>query len=207
MKHLKVKFIFIMLTMLFFIGCFNLSKSDRITNYYTLEYPPPEITERNSLPVSILIEQFQVTPMYDSNSIIYRSGDYKRDAYSYHKWRMNPADMVTYLLSRDFQQSSLFKAVYSLDSRFPATHIIKGTVNEFYEKDETDRWEAVLSLSVILIKNDGSHPPNRILFQKNYTIKEICNKKNPQSLAEAMSRAMRNLSGMIIKDVYGNLSK
>jgi len=202
--QIKIALIFIIL---FFIqGCFGFSNTNKIINYYTLEYPAPKIEGLKTLPFAILIERFQVAPLYDSNKIIYRDGNFKRDAYVYHKWRTNPGDMITELLARDFKEASLFKAVFSLDNRYPSTHILKGTVEDFYELDGKEFWESVLSLTVTLIKTDESDPLKSIVFQKRYSDKERCSKKNPQALAEAMSISMEKLSIMIMKDIYSNLS-
>lgn len=187
-------------------GCFSFSSSEKPINYYTLEYDSPTINRIKTLPFSIFVEQFQVAPLYDSTQIIYRNNTCQREAYSYHKWRTNPGDMVTQLLARDFKDTGLFKAVFTLDSRFPSSHILKGTVVEFYEMDTAEHWEAVLTLSVALINKDESNPLKSVIFQNNYTIKEVCAKKNPQALAEAMSNALKKISGMIIKDIHKSLT-
>ncbi|MCJ7774282.1 MAG: PqiC family protein [Desulfobacterales bacterium] len=202
-----IKLLTLNLLMVFFLfGCFGFSNTDKIISYYTLEYNTPNVDGLKPLPFAILIERFQVAPMYDSNKIIYRDSEYKREAYAYHKWRANPGDMITQLLARDFQEASLFKAVFTLDSRLPSTHILKGTVDEFYEQDGKEYWEGVLSLSVTLLKTDEIDPLKSIIFQKKYNMKEVCTKKNPQALAEAMSLSTEKLSLMIMNDIHNNLS-
>lgn len=188
-------------------SCFGFSAKEKITHYYTLEYSAPKIEGLKTLPFSILIERFQVTPLYDSNKIIYRDAEYTREAYRYHSWRTNPGDIVTYLLARDFKETSLFKAVFTMDSRFPSTHVLKGVVEEFYEQDGDEYWEGVLSLSVTLIKKNEIDPMKSIIFQKKYNMKEVCSAKNPKSLAEAMSHAMEKLSILIIKDIHSSMLK
>jgi len=42
----------------------------------------------------------------------------------------------------------------------------------------------------------------KILFQKTYREETKCKRKNPRALAEAMSRAMSEISEQIIKDIY-----
>ena len=204
-QYIKIS-ILIFLSICFLFGCISFSKPVKPISYYTLEYDSPTIKGRRILPFAVFVERFQVTPLYDSNKIIYRNNEYKREAYSYHKWRTNPGDMVSQLLARDFKETSLFKAVFTLDSRFPSSHILKGTVLEFYEKDGEDRWEGILTLSVALIRKDEADPLKSVVFQKNYTIKEVCAKKNPQALAEAMSNALKKISVLIIRDIYKRLS-
>jgi len=205
-RNIKLS-VLIVLIACFTSGCFGFSNPDKMISYYTLEYNAPKIEGLKNVPFAIMIERFQVAPMYDSNKIIYRNSEFKRESYSYHRWRTNPGDIITHLLARDFKETSLFKAIFTLDSRYPSTHILRGTVEEFYEKDGKDYWESVLSLSVALIKKDEIDPLKSIIFQKEYNMKEVCSKKNPLALVEAMSKSMEKLSNVIIKDVYNSLLK
>ena len=204
-RHILL-YIIILLTVCFLFGCFSFSKPEKLIRYYTLEYAPPKIEGLKSLPVSIFIERFHVAPLYDSTRIMYRSNKYQRESYNYHRWRTNPGDMVTQLLARDFKESSLFKAVYALDKRFPSSHVLKGTIEEFYENDD-ENWESILTLNVALIRTDKNDPLKSIVFQKKYSIKEVCTKKNPQALAEALSKSLEKMSRLIITDTYSNLVK
>jgi hypothetical protein len=52
---------------------------------------------------------------------------------------------------------------------------------------------------------DEPDTTKRILFQKSYGSKKACKHKNPKSLAEAMSRAMKEISGEIIRDIHSCL--
>ena len=115
--------------------------------------------------------------------------------------------MVTSFLSRDLKNSSLFKAIFEPGSRFSSSHVISGTVDEFFEQDEKNSWKAVLSVTITLIKEDETDISKRILFQKRYRTSEKCSRKNPLGVAEAMSKAMAGISEMIIGDVYKSLSK
>jgi cholesterol transport system auxiliary component len=137
--------------------------------------------------------------------MIYREGSFERDAYVYHKWRDNPGDLISHFLGRDMRQSGLFEAVLSRNSRVPASHILEGTVEEFFELDGEDGWEAVLSVSVVLAVVNDPEGGKRPLLQKSYHVRKPCRKETPKALAEAMSHAMSEVSGAIIMDVYAHL--
>ena len=100
--------------------------------------------------------------------IIYRDKAFVRNTYSYHKWRANPGDLVTYYLARDFKAQNVFEAVLSYDSNLRMTHSLEGVVEEFYEKDSEDSWEAVLSFSLTLVKE---HEPD--VTRQGYISKTI----------------------------------
>lgn len=200
MKPLK----FIIITVIgiaIFSGCMKLKAGDRNISFYSLEYPPPKSEQVDPLPAVIRIERFRISPLYDSTKIIYREKAFKRDSYVYHKWWANPADLVGYFLARDFQHSGYFKAVFSPADNVHSTHILNGFVEEFFEEDDTDKWQAVLSLNILLLKEDEPDVNKRILMQKKYVLTESCIEKTPHALAKAMSIAMSKVSEQIIGDV------
>jgi ABC-type uncharacterized transport system auxiliary subunit len=195
------------LTMLVIAGCLGKQSPPVKIDYYTLEYELNKYDDLKPTPFVLRIERFSVAPVYNSKQIIYKTGPFKRDAYNYHKWRANPGDMITCFLSRDLKNSSLFKAIFDPGSGFSSTHVISGTVDEFFEQDEKDSWKAVLSVSIVLFKENETDISKRILFQKRYKTSEKGRKKNPLAIAEAMSKAMAGISEMIITDVYKSLSE
>ena len=191
---------------LLFSACLDLKQPSNKIDYYSLEYDPPRIGDHQPLAKVIKVEQFSVTPLYNTQKIIYRDRSYKRAAYTYHKWRANPGATVTYLLARDMQQSQLFKAVLTRSSRLPYAYVLEGSVDEFLESDTTDGCQAVLALSLVLM---AAHEPDmnkKIRFQKTYQMSKPCERGNPEAFAKAMSQAMSEASEKIINDVYENLN-
>lgn len=200
--------VFILFVILFVVaGCLGKQRPPVKIDYYTLEYELNKFDDLKPTPFVLRIERFSVSPIYNSSNIIYKTRQFKRDAYNYHKWRANLGDMVTCFLSRDLKKSSLFKAIFEPGSRFSSSHVISGTVDEFFEQDEKDSWKAVLSITITLIIENEPDISKRILFQKSYSANKKCGLKNPRAFADAMSKAMASISEMIITDVYKALSK
>ena len=188
-----------------FGACLNLKQPSNKFEFYTLEYASPPRPDLAPLPCAIRVERFSVAPEYNSDRIIYRDKSFKRDSYAYCRWRANPGDLVASFLSRDIKASGLLNAVVSSDSRIPASHLLEGSVDEFFEWDAEEKWEAVLSVSITLVAEDEPDISKRILFQKSYQVREPCEQKNPRALAGAMSRAMSAVSKHIIETLYTHL--
>ncbi|MFC1868615.1 ABC-type transport auxiliary lipoprotein family protein [Thermodesulfobacteriota bacterium] len=207
MSHKKMAAV-LLLGVSFLLGaCLNLKKPMNRIEYYTLEYAPTQLTDMEPLPGAIRVERFTVAPIYNTTRIIYRDQSFKRDAYVYHQWRVNPGDLVTYLLNRDIRHSGLFRAVLPYDSRVASSYILEGSVDEFFERDDAGNWNAVLSLSITLMAENEPDISKRILFQKSYHRTEACNLRHPQALAEAMSLAMSRISKEIVNNIHDNLQK
>ncbi|MBI3813560.1 MAG: membrane integrity-associated transporter subunit PqiC [Nitrospinae bacterium] len=200
----KIFFLLIGLPLIL-IACINLKNPGDKVEFYTLEYNPPVISDLKPLSHIIRLDRFSVSPIYNTDRIIYRDGSFKRDTYFYHKWRANPGDLVTYFLARDIRASGLFSAVIENDSKLPSSYLVEGSVDEFYERDAEDKWEAVLSIGITLMAEREPDISKRVIFQKTYRVAEPCSQKNPRALIEAMSTAMSKISSDIIKDIYHSL--
>lgn len=190
-------------------GCVNFGEPIKAekTTFYTLEYDPPAPSHLQPLSVALRVKRFSVAPTYDTNRIVYREGAFERDAYVYHKWRDNPGGLVSHFLSRDMRESGLFEAVLYHDSRVPASHILEGRVDEFFEWDAKDGWEAVLSVSIVLTAVEEMEVGERTLLQRSYHKREPCRGKTPKALAEAMSHAMTEVSAEITRGIYSFLKQ
>ncbi|RLF59157.1 MAG: hypothetical protein DRN37_04135 [Thermoplasmata archaeon] len=194
--------IFLFVLILALTACFQLKHPKNRVQYYILEYDPPPVTRPSPLPAAIRVERFSVAPMYNTDRMVYRDRSFRRDEYVYHKWRANPADMVAYFLSRDIRDSGLFRAVLPSESRLAASYILEGSVDDFFEQDREDEWQAVLTLSITIVSADEPDVSSAILYQKTYRARKTCRQKNPRGLAEAMSLAMAEISKNIIGDLY-----
>lgn len=183
-------------------ACLGLKQPHNEISYYTLEYVMPDVAARRTLPYVIRVKPFSVSPIYNSNRIIYRDKSFKRQAYTYYKWRADPGELVAYFLRRDLQNCGLFKAVVPRDSNLPPAYLLEGTVQEFLEADRENAWEAILSISITLIDEKESDVSQKVLFQKSYQSSRSCRERNPRALAEALSLAMSQISGEIIQDAY-----
>jgi len=201
--HAAVKAgLFALTATLLLSACASVGQPGKKIEYYTLEYDPPILADRREkVPLTLKVGRFHVSPLYNSNKIIYRDNPFSRNEYYYHKWRANPGDTTTYFLMRDLQQSSLFKAVFSHADSPACDYLLEGAVDEFFEQDNPASWEAVLSITIALIKENEPDVSQRVIFQKTYQARKPSRGKNPKSVSEAMSLAMAQVSEQVIRDV------
>ncbi len=180
-------------------------KPSHPVTWYTLEYATPTPDARKKADALVMVEGFATDPVYNTRQMIYSDGAFVRNAYPYRRWRANPGDMVAYFLARDAKASGLFNAALPLDSGISETHILEGTVEEYYEKDLPGKWQAVLAVSITLARAKDPDVTTRILFQKQYRETTDADSKNPQAVARAMSQAMSRVSTRVLADVHGAL--
>ena len=183
---------------LLWCGC---GKPPMLVQKYLLDYPAPRV-KAAPLTENLKVEQFAVAQAFNTTAMVYRTSPYKAENYNYSRWRVNPGYLVTDYLIRDLRDSRLFKAVLTPDSPSKARFSLEGGVEEIQEVDQGAAWQASLALNITLIDTSEKEITKRVLFQKNYQTAEPLTEKTPAGLAQAMSRAMEQLSAQIITDVY-----
>lgn len=169
---------------------------------YVIEYAPPTTPALAKIDQALEIKEFAVAKTFNTTAMVYRPNLLERATYHYSSWRVNPGYMVTDYLARDFRETGLFKAVFSRGSTGSGRFVVDGGVEEIQELDDPDGWKAALAVLVTLLDTSRVETPEMVIFQKKYRAVTPMLAKTPQGLAEAMSRAMQQLSQEIIKDVY-----
>lgn len=205
MKMQKLIWIFFILTESFF-GCSLKNPAPQAISYYTLDYEKPVFMLKSPLPIALSIEKFKTAPPYNTSRIIYSTDEFSQNKYYYHQWMSPPEEMVSSLLTRDLMASNYFKAVLR-SGDIILQHQLFGFIDQFYEKDTDNQWYAVLSITITLMNKNEKDAKNLFCLQKNYKKTSPLDKKNPNSLARAMSQALSEISPLMIADIYQALDQ
>lgn len=182
-------------------GCFGGGQPGRLTEQYALEYTPCVTEGVVMLPETITVERFSAAQQYNSTAMVYQEQPYQHNQYLYHRWRVNPADLVSDYLLRDLRGAGMFRGVFNHRNSEPSRYLLAGDVVEFREYEDDCR-RAVVSLNVTLLDTARPALPDRILFQKNYRIAEPIDEKSPVGLARGMSQAVAKVSGLLLGDIF-----
>jgi ABC-type uncharacterized transport system auxiliary subunit len=180
-----------------FSGCLPSKQPPLKIDYYFLDYNPPPASETAPLPVILTIDSFSSSPEYGTDKILYQEQEATLSAYTYHRWRATPADLVTYYLARDLQAMGSFQAVTSPAGHLTPTHHLEGVVDKFLEVDGDDHWQAVLALTVTITKDSEPDVSKQVLAQQSFKAQVRCAAKNPLAVSKAMASAMAEISSQI----------
>ena len=195
----RIKTAALIVFLLVWCGC---GQPPMLVQKYLLEYPAPEVQKATPLNDGLKVEQFAVAQAFNTTAMVYRTSPYTAENYHYSRWRVNPGYLIADYLTRDLRDSRLFKAVLSAESPSKARFSLEGGVQEIQELDQGAVWQASLVLNLTLVDTNATEITRRVLFQKNYQATEPMTEKTPAGLAQAMSRALAQLSPRIITDVY-----
>jgi len=187
-------------------GCFPGNRAPYKIDFYTLDYPPP-VLRGAPLDQVVRMNRFSVAQVYNSTAMVYKPEEYKLAVYQYHKWRVNPGDLVTDYLARDFRSSGFFKAVFAGRQREGARFEVEGAVEEFLESREADGWKAVLALEVALLDRSEPSVDARVVFQRRYKAEEPLADQAPAAFARGMSACLARVSSEVIGGVAAAIAE
>ncbi|MEA3486325.1 MAG: ABC-type transport auxiliary lipoprotein family protein [Thermodesulfobacteriota bacterium] len=201
-----MKRLFMIITAVAFIfvlsGCIGGGGLTPVTEQYIIEYTPPAYDNFPRVDESIKVARFSVSRHLNCSSMFYKPAPFKREAYNYHRWRVNPGDMVTDCLLRDLRASGLFRAVFSCHNYENARFLLEGHVEEFIGLYEQGPGEALLKLNITLLDMNAENVTSSVIFQKNYHISEALESRTSEGLTRGMSKAMYSLSEQITRDIH-----
>jgi ABC-type uncharacterized transport system auxiliary subunit len=201
---MATRFLCVLLILVFSLtaGCANRGKPQYQVNQYLLDYPAPVIEPADPVDETLRLQRFAIAAAYNNTNMVFRSDGVSIDAFNYSRWAVNPADMTADMLLRDLRAGGLFAAVFSRYETDDGPFVIQGGLEEFYLRADPSGKKAVLGLNITLKDTRPGQTRHRIVFQKKYSREEALSQESPQGFAEAMSRAMLNLSEQIVRDVY-----
>jgi ABC-type uncharacterized transport system auxiliary subunit len=188
------------------MGCSGLHHSPKPIFKYTINYVVKPINFKTRLPAVVKVDPFSSAPDFTSSHMIYATNRFERNFYVYHQWLSPPSQMVSSALVKDLKASQGFNAVTLPGVPILASHVLVGRVTDFYEKDDGAKWNAVLGISILLIKESRGNVEKQILLERQYTTQVACQKKNASAFAEAMNSAVKSLSNQIILDTYKTIA-
>ncbi len=177
------------------LGSCSLTKPRPEVRHYALALAVPEVPS-STAKLSLIIYPFSARDPYGQDLMVYRSSPYRLDFYNYHRWAAVPAELVTDWTRRYLRGTGLFAKV------FPATEgiadwVLGGVIHQFEEVDHEQTWEAVLSIDFWLTRADQRLPS----WFQSYTATQQAGKRNPEAIAEAMSRNLENILGRLTADL------
>lgn len=196
-----MKYMVVCIICLFVAGCLARTKPPYLVEEYIFEYDLPEVKLNLPSDFTVKICRFSVAQSFNSKAMVFKPSPHRVSTYTYHRWRVNPADMVTDFIVRDFKGLGDIKAVFSYREIESARYMIEGGIEEFLQAKEDSQWRAILSVNVTFIDCSEKEIQDRVVFQKRYRFQQILEGETPEGLAKGMSMNMRNFSMALIEDI------
>ena len=178
-------------------GCLDLKKSYPEKRSFVLDVGAPQ-QEAPSIGVIVLkINKFRVSPLFAGRAMVYRVADLQYESDFYDEWFVAPGTLVTQQLQQWLSRSTGIQLVIAGTNHVEPTHLLEGTVTEFYGDFRTDP-RAVLGLELQLL--DALHE-RQPLIRRTYHQDVALSDRSPDAVARGLTEALRVVLVDLAKDI------
>ena len=178
-------------------GCLDLKKSYPEKRSFVLDVGEPQREARENGTIVIKINKLRVSPLFAGRAMVYRIADLQYESDFYNEWFVAPAALVTQQVHHWLSQISGFQLVGLGMNHLDPTHLLEGTVTEFYG-DFREAPRAVLGLELHLL--DAMHDKQPLL-RRTYHQEVPLGDRSSDALAQGLTEALRLALVDIAKDL------
>jgi len=145
MKNLAVAF----MGALVLAGC----GSVRYPTTYVLNFPPPvpQAAPSNGVLGPVAIREFDCPEYLCEGRIVYRPSPEEVGFYEFHRWAMNPRQVITEYVVEGLRAQSLFKSVSVHERGSEAAYMLSGNIERLEEVDQGRDVGVVCTISAQLL--------------------------------------------------------
>lgn len=151
-------------------------------------------SERDAPPVSLqnpgilLIEDFSISPAFQSKEMVYRTGQLEYETDFYHNFFLPPAEMITIETRRWISDSGLVSMVTGRRSPLEARYRLEASIPSLYADLRGDSPEAVFEIQFLLL--DTKSRPPAVVLQRDYRQEHPLPDTSAESVVEGFSLAL-----------------
>ena len=105
-------------------------------NYYTLNLPaPPDPPVAKNAHTTVAIREFRAPAYLRQGAIVYKPSPEQIGFYAYHRWAINPCEVVTNSVIERLRASGDFAQVKPYDGRPDVEYVLSGRLEKLEEVD------------------------------------------------------------------------
>ena len=133
MKNRLIAISFTLAALIALAGCGGAVK---YPNYYTLHVPPPpDPPAQEGVRASLAVREFRSPTYLHQGAIVYKASPEQVGFYNYHRWAVDPREVVTNAVTERLRASGNFKQVKAYDGRSDIDYILSGRIEKLEEVD------------------------------------------------------------------------
>jgi len=130
------------------IGCAGV----KYPTYYTLDLPSvPDPSPPKAATSSVAVRQFRSVEYLRGGPIVYRSSPEQIGYYAYHRWAVDPRNVVTNAIMERLRAQGMFADVRVYDGHSEPDYILSGRLEKLEEVDDRKRVGVKVALSAQLV--------------------------------------------------------
>jgi uncharacterized lipoprotein YmbA len=133
---MKNRLIAISFTLAALIALASCGGAVKYPNYYTLHVPPPpDPPAQEGVRASLAVREFRSPTYLHQGAIVYKTSPEQIGFYNYHRWAVDPREVVTNAVTERLRASGNFKQVKPYDGRSDVDYVLSGRIEKLEEVD------------------------------------------------------------------------
>jgi ABC-type uncharacterized transport system auxiliary subunit len=133
MKRNLTAISFVLTALITLAGCGGAVKYPR---YYALHVPPPpDPPARDDVHASLAVREFRSPTYLRQGAIVYKTSPEQIGFYNYHRWAVDPREVVTKAVTDCLRASGNFTQVKLYDGRSDVDYVLSGRIEKLEEID------------------------------------------------------------------------
>jgi ABC-type uncharacterized transport system auxiliary subunit len=132
MRRTVTAIVFCLVTLVILVGCGRV----RYPQYYTLNLPaPPDPPASENAHATLAIREFSAPAYLHQGAIAYKTSPEQIGFYAYHRWAIDPREVVTNAVIDRLRASGAFAFVKPYDGRPDSSYVLSGRLEKLDELD------------------------------------------------------------------------
>jgi ABC-type uncharacterized transport system auxiliary subunit len=145
MKKTIIAISFVLTALIALAGCGGAAK---YPNYYALQIPPPpDPPAQEGVRASLAVREFRSPTYLHQGSIVYKTSPEQIGFYNYHRWAVDPREVVTSAVMDRLRASGNFMQVRLYDGRSDVNYVLSGRIEKLEEVDYDGGVKVEVSIS------------------------------------------------------------
>jgi len=133
MKKKPIAIFFVLTTLMTLASCGGAVK---YPNYYALHIPPPpDPPAQEGVRASLAVREFRSPSYLRQGAIVYKTSPEQVGFYNYHRWAVDPREIVTNAVTDRLRASGNFTQVKTYDGRPDVDYVLSGRIEKLEEVD------------------------------------------------------------------------
>ena len=184
MKRISITIVLALSSLTILTGC---SGKMRYPSYYNLNLPaPPDPPAPENAKAIVAIREFSAPAYLRRGAIVFKSSPESGGFYAYHRWAVDPCELVTDSIRDRLNATGLFAHVKRYDGRPDAEFLVSGRLEKLEEIDYEGGVKVVVAISAHMIRFDTG----ATVWSKAVSKVGIVDKRDVPAVVSAMSNTM-----------------
>jgi ABC-type uncharacterized transport system auxiliary subunit len=132
------------------VGCMGKVK---YPTYYTLNLPPaPDPPAHEGARASLAIREFRSPGYLRQGAIVYKTSPEQIGFYEYHRWAVDPRELVTTAVADHLRASGIYSQVKTYDGHSDVDYVVSGRLDKLDEVDYEGGVKVEVAISAQMTK-------------------------------------------------------